>query len=97
VALLSGKYKRRNSEGHADDVSPDTNGSARWLKVKRAGADSRKVRKLAPVAADLGCTMAQMAIAWCLRNPAVSTVITGASRASQVSGEHERRSTWCRS
>jgi aryl-alcohol dehydrogenase-like predicted oxidoreductase len=42
------------------------------------------VKKLKPVADDLGCTMAQMALAWCLKNPNVSTVITGASRASQV-------------
>ena len=37
-----------------------------------------------PVADDLGCTMAQMALAWCLKNPNVSTVITGASRPEQV-------------
>jgi aryl-alcohol dehydrogenase-like predicted oxidoreductase len=36
------------------------------------------------VAEGLGCTMAQMSIAWCLKNPHVSTVITGASRVSQV-------------
>ena len=33
---------------------------------------------------DLGCSMAQLAPAWCLKNPNVSTVITGASRPSQV-------------
>jgi len=43
-----------------------------------------KVELLRPIAAELGCTMAQMAIAWCAANPRVSTVITGASRASQV-------------
>jgi aryl-alcohol dehydrogenase-like predicted oxidoreductase len=42
------------------------------------------VRKLAPIADDLGCTQAQLAIAWCLVNPRVSTVITGASRSEQV-------------
>jgi aryl-alcohol dehydrogenase-like predicted oxidoreductase len=31
-----------------------------------------------------GCTLAQLAIAWCAKNPRVSTVITGASRVSQV-------------
>jgi len=36
------------------------------------------------VAKELGCTLAQLAIAWCARNPNVSTVITGASRVSQV-------------
>jgi aryl-alcohol dehydrogenase-like predicted oxidoreductase len=32
----------------------------------------------------LGCTPAQLALAWCLKNPNVSTVITGASRVEQV-------------
>jgi len=43
-----------------------------------------KVKQLQPIAADVGCTMAQFAIAWCLKNPDVSTVITGASRPEQV-------------
>ena len=32
----------------------------------------------------LGCSLAQLALAWCLKNPHVSTVITGASRKEQV-------------
>jgi aryl-alcohol dehydrogenase-like predicted oxidoreductase len=36
------------------------------------------------VAKELGCTLAQLAIAWCAKNPHVSTVITGASRVEQV-------------
>jgi aryl-alcohol dehydrogenase-like predicted oxidoreductase len=42
------------------------------------------VGKLEAVAADLGCTLAQLAIAWAARNPRVSTVITGASRIAQL-------------
>ena len=42
------------------------------------------MKKLVPIAQDLGCTLAQMALAWCLKNPRVSTVITGASRPAQV-------------
>jgi len=42
------------------------------------------VKKLAPIAAQLGCSLAQMSLAWCLKNPRVSTVITGASRPAQV-------------
>jgi aryl-alcohol dehydrogenase-like predicted oxidoreductase len=45
---------------------------------------SAKVRALKVVADDLGCTLAQLALAWCTKNKRVSTVITGASRASQV-------------
>ena len=43
-----------------------------------------KVKKLQPIANELGCTVAQLGLAWCLRNPNVSTVITGASRPEQV-------------
>jgi aryl-alcohol dehydrogenase-like predicted oxidoreductase len=43
-----------------------------------------KVRELAAVADDLDCTLAQLSIAWCAKNPHVSTVITGASRVEQV-------------
>ena len=43
-----------------------------------------QVEKLRPIAGDLGCTISQLALAWCLKNPNVSTVITGASRVSQV-------------
>jgi voltage-dependent potassium channel beta subunit len=42
------------------------------------------VSELAKVALDVGCTTAQLALAWCTRNPHVSTVITGASRVEQV-------------
>lgn len=43
-----------------------------------------RVRALKAVADDLGCTTAQLALAWCTKNPRVSTVITGASRPEQV-------------
>jgi aryl-alcohol dehydrogenase-like predicted oxidoreductase len=42
------------------------------------------VQALEPIARELGCTLAQLSIAWCLKNPFVSTVITGASRVEQV-------------
>jgi voltage-dependent potassium channel beta subunit len=42
------------------------------------------VKQLAPLAAELGCSLAHLALAWCVKNPNVSTVITGASRPSQV-------------
>ena len=44
----------------------------------------RKLDEGVAIAQDLGCTMAQLAVAWCAANPNVSTVITGASRVSQV-------------
>jgi aryl-alcohol dehydrogenase-like predicted oxidoreductase len=43
-----------------------------------------KVRALKAVADDLDCSLAQLAIAWCTKNPRVSSVILGASRRSQL-------------
>jgi aryl-alcohol dehydrogenase-like predicted oxidoreductase len=42
------------------------------------------VQRLAGIADELGCSLSQLAIAWCAANPRVSTVITGASRVDQV-------------
>jgi len=43
-----------------------------------------KARKLKPIADELGCSTAQLAIAWCAANPHVSTVMLGASRLEQL-------------
>jgi voltage-dependent potassium channel beta subunit len=81
--LLTGKYD--------DGLPPDTRAGLpgmEWLRdalVGDAAAENRdKVRRLKGVADDIGCTRAQLALAWCLMNPDVSTVITGASKAEQV-------------
>jgi voltage-dependent potassium channel beta subunit len=78
--LLTGKYN--------DGIPKDSRGSLKgyeWLAERLSDAgDLAKVRALAPVATELGCTLAQIALAWCLKNPNVSTVITGASRPAQV-------------
>jgi voltage-dependent potassium channel beta subunit len=59
-----------------------------WLRklYEGPGAEEKiaKVKKLARLAVDLGITLPQLALAWCLNNPRVSTVITGASRPQQV-------------
>jgi len=54
------------------------------LEEKSFDAIIDKVDKLKPIAASLGVTLAQLAIAWTIINPNVSTVITGASRKEQV-------------
>jgi voltage-dependent potassium channel beta subunit len=81
--LLTGKYNDGVPEGARATVE-----GYEWLRSRLEGerveAKIEKVRKLQPVAAELGCTMAQLAIAWCVVNPTVSTVITGASRPDQV-------------
>lgn len=43
-----------------------------------------KVLKLEAIASGLGCSLSQLAIAWCLKNPHVSSVITGATHPHQV-------------
>jgi voltage-dependent potassium channel beta subunit len=78
--VLSGKYNDGVPAGSRATVK-----GYEWLAERILDpANLGKAKKLAPIAADLGCTMAQMSLAWCLKNPHVSTVITGASRAAQV-------------
>ncbi|MFZ4812657.1 MAG: potassium channel beta subunit family protein [Ilumatobacteraceae bacterium] len=78
--LLTGKY----ASGIPDD-SRGALGGYEWLAERLSDAKSQaKVERLRPIADRLGCSLAQLSIAWCAANPNVSTVITGASRASQV-------------
>jgi voltage-dependent potassium channel beta subunit len=78
--LLTGKY--------LDGVPAGSRGSLpdyQWLRENLTDpARSTKVRALSELAAELGVPLAQLAIAWCVKNPRVSTVITGASRVEQV-------------
>jgi aryl-alcohol dehydrogenase-like predicted oxidoreductase len=55
-----------------------------WLRNSITPERLAAVNKLTTIAADLGCTTTTLAIAWCARNPRVSSVITGASRPEQV-------------
>ncbi|MBE2232018.1 MAG: aldo/keto reductase [Anaerolinea sp.] len=81
--LLTGKY----NDGMPDGTRMSLAGYE-WLRKNlespQGQANLAKARQLAPLAAELGCTQSQLAIAWCLKNPNVSTVITGASRPEQV-------------
>lgn len=78
--VLSGKYDAGVPEG-----SRLAQPSYDWLKVKLVTKETLdKVKQLEPIARELGVTRAQLALAWCLKNPNVSTVITGATRPEQV-------------
>ncbi len=80
AGVLSGKYINGIPEG-----SRGTLKGYEWLQERLISpARNEAVRKLMDIAAELGCTPSQLAIAWCARNPRVSTVITGASRPEQV-------------
>lgn len=78
--LLTGKYQNgipAGSRGALENMA--------FLRDGLTSADKNAaVAKLAPIAADLGGTLAQLAIAWCSKNPRVSSVITGASRVDQL-------------
>lgn len=78
--LLSGKYK--------NGIPPDSRGAmANMSFLEKSLTDETKraaVAKLDEVASGLGCSVAQLAIAWAAKNPHVSSVITGASKLSQL-------------
>jgi len=81
--LLTGKY----NEGDPGDTRISMPMYS-WLRQQFESNEVRrrleKVKQLAKVAGDLGVTLPKLALAWCLKNPNVSTVITGASKPEQV-------------
>jgi voltage-dependent potassium channel beta subunit len=96
--LLTGKYKRLDSEsdlpensrlaqnhtGYLRDGLFDDSRGLNGLEEKNRYVILEKVDKLKPIAEKLECSLSVLAIAWCLKNSNVSTVITGASRVEQV-------------
>ena len=78
--LLTGKYLEGVPEGSRGALP-----GYEWLQGMLTDPKrNKRVGALKNVAEELGCTLAQLSIAWCTKNPNVSTVITGASRAEQV-------------
>jgi aryl-alcohol dehydrogenase-like predicted oxidoreductase len=81
--LLTGKYNNGDPGGTRTSLK-----DYEWLREQFETAEARnrlaKVKKLATVADDLGTTLPCLALAWCLKNPNVSTVITGASKPKQI-------------
>jgi voltage-dependent potassium channel beta subunit len=81
--LLTGKYNKGMPKGTRASLE-----GYEWLRSRFDGEDAikntQKVGQMLPIAEELGCTMAQLALAWTLKNPNVSTTITGASRPEQV-------------
>jgi voltage-dependent potassium channel beta subunit len=78
--LLTGKYAKGVPEGSRGALK-----NMAWMKDDLIDAGrNAKVVELGKIAADLGATTAQLAIAWCVKNPNVSTVITGATRLEQL-------------
>ncbi len=75
--ILSGKYNR----GIPNDSRLAKEG---WLVPDNFMQLIQKTKQLDVVAKDLNCTLSQLAIAWCLKNPHVSSVITGATKLEQL-------------
>jgi voltage-dependent potassium channel beta subunit len=81
--FLTGKY----NDGIPENSRVNLEGYE-WLKKRLQSEEGQRqiqtVRELTAVAEDLGTTMPRLAIAWTLKNPYVSTTITGASRIEQI-------------
>jgi aryl-alcohol dehydrogenase-like predicted oxidoreductase len=81
--LLTGKYNDGIPDGSRMSLD-----SYAWLKERLLSDEGQariaKVRELTDIAKELNATMAQLALAWTLKNPNVSTTITGATKVSQV-------------
>ena len=75
--ILSGKYNDGIPKGSRLDKNE-------WLRQELTPSNVARVRKLNELALSLDCSLSQLAIAWCLKNPDVSTVITGASTVHQI-------------
>jgi voltage-dependent potassium channel beta subunit len=75
--ILSGKYN--------DTIPPGSRLATNdWLMKERTDERIKKVNALKDIAEELHCSLSQLAIAWCLSNKNVSTVITGATKISQL-------------
>lgn len=81
--LLTGKYNDGDPGGTRTSLK-----NYEWLRrqfeTAEVGKQLAKVKKLAAVADDLGTTLPRLGLAWCLKNPHVSSVITGASKPKQA-------------
>lgn len=81
--LLTGKYNQGMPEGTRASLE-----GYEWLRSRftdeTALENISKVGKLMDIADELGASMAQLALAWTLKNPNISTTITGASKPEQV-------------
>ena len=77
--VLTGKY----APGAAADEGTRASARSEWMQLYREDVLER-VQRLRPIADGLGCSMAQLALAWILREPNVAAAIIGASRPDQV-------------
>ncbi|MDX6470381.1 MAG: hypothetical protein QOF75_2184, partial [Gaiellaceae bacterium] len=79
---LTGKYRPGEQAPEGSRMTSDTMGI--WMDRFRDDTLLERIQMLQPIADDLGITMAQLALAWVLRQPNVASAIVGASRPQQV-------------
>ncbi len=78
--LLTGKYQKGIPQGSRGALK-----GYGWLKDDLTDKNNlARVAKLGKIAKELDCKLSQLALAWCAKNPNVSTVIMGASRVEQL-------------
>ncbi|NXS76993.1 KCAB1 protein, partial [Pandion haliaetus] len=81
--IISGKYGNGVPESSRAALK-----CYQWLKEKIVSEEGRKqqvkLKDLSPIAERLGCTLPQLAVAWCLRNEGVSSVLLGSSNPEQL-------------
>uniref|UniRef100_A0A8B9KK93 Voltage-gated potassium channel subunit beta-1 n=1 Tax=Astyanax mexicanus TaxID=7994 RepID=A0A8B9KK93_ASTMX len=81
--IITGKYENGIPESSRASMK-----SYQWLKDKIMSEDGRKqqakLKELSHIAEKLGCTLPQLAVAWCLRNEGVSSVLLGTSNPEQL-------------
>ncbi|KAM7159986.1 voltage-gated potassium channel subunit beta-1 isoform 4-T4 [Macrochelys suwanniensis] len=81
--IISGKYGNGVPESSRASLK-----CYQWLKEKIVSEEGRKqqikLKDLSPIADRLGCTLPQLAVAWCLRNEGVSSVLLGSSNPEQL-------------
>jgi voltage-dependent potassium channel beta subunit len=81
--ILTGKYSN-GIPANSRVTLPDYQWLRNLVESSDGSAKIGKTRKLSQLAKEIGCTVSQLSIAWCLKNPNVSTVILGASRMGQL-------------
>ena len=81
--LLTGKYKP-GEEAPEGTRAADNDTNTVMKNMYWTEENKRKGQELVKIASEIGVTAAQLSIAWCLKNPAVTSVITGATSLSQA-------------
>jgi aryl-alcohol dehydrogenase-like predicted oxidoreductase len=81
--ILTGKYNKTIPKGSRMSL-PDYKFLRDGLESKQGAENIKKVIKLSKIAEKLDISMAQLSIAWCLKNKNVSTVILGATTIKQL-------------